>query len=133
MWEVSSIAKVKGSENLVPLNKRTKDEQRKIGKKGGEASGKARRKKKALKETMQMLLELPVYDNKAYNKMSGFGIDISDIDNNTRLMYSLLQKAFMGDVAAIKEVRSIIGEDVNADVMDKLDELIEGIKENADS
>ena len=115
----------------MPLNKRTKEEQRKITQMGGKASGEARRKRKALKETMQMLLELPVYDNKAYNKMSGFGIDISDIDNNTRLMYSLLQRAFAGDVAAIKEVRSIIGEDTDADVMDKLDELIEGIKENA--
>lgn len=32
-------------ENLIPLNERTKEEQRKIQKKGGVASGKARRKK----------------------------------------------------------------------------------------
>lgn len=37
-------------ENLVPQNKRTKEEQREIAKKGGVASGKARRRKRAMKD-----------------------------------------------------------------------------------
>jgi len=50
--------------DLVPLNKRTKDEQKKITQKGGIASGKSRRRKKALwlalKEAVSMRLnELP--------------------------------------------------------------------------
>jgi ribosomal protein L2 len=39
-----------GIKNLIPLNKRTKDEQRAIAKNGGKASGKARLKKKYMKE-----------------------------------------------------------------------------------
>lgn len=101
--------------------------------KGGIKSGEVRRKKKALKETMQMLLDLPVSDTKAYNNMSKFGIEIDEIDNNTRLMYSLLKKAFTGDVSAIKEVRSVIGEDINGEALDKLDELLQGIKDNANN
>lgn len=119
--------------NLIPGNKRSQSEARENGKKGGIKSGEARRKKKALKETMQMLLDLPVHNTKIFNKMSEFGIDLGEIDNNTRLMYSLLQKAFTGDVAAIKEVRSVIGEDINGEAMDKLDELLQGLKDNADN
>ncbi len=118
-------------QNLKPV--RSKSEARERGKKGGIKSGEARRKRKALKETMQMLLDLPVNNTKIFNKMSEFGIDLSEIDNNTRLMYSLLQKAFTGDVAAIKEVRSVIGEDINGEAMDKLDELLQGLKDNANN
>ncbi len=118
-------------QNLKPV--RSKSEARERGKKGGIKSGEARRKRKALKETMQMLLDLPVNNTKAFNKMSEFGIDLGEIDNNTRLMYSLLQKAFTGDVTAIKEVRSVIGEDINGEAIDKLDELLQGLKENANN
>lgn len=37
-------------EDLIPMNKRTKEEQKEIARKGGKASGKSRRKKKAMKE-----------------------------------------------------------------------------------
>lgn len=37
-------------ENLVPQNKRTKEEQREVARKGGIASGKARRRKRAMKD-----------------------------------------------------------------------------------
>lgn len=121
----------KGAENLIPMSKRSKEEARASGSKGGKASGEARRKRKALREQMQTLLELPVTNRNAFNKMSEFGIDIGEIDNNTRLVYCLLQKAFTGDVAAIKEVRSVIGEDQNADAMEKLDEMITTIKGSA--
>lgn len=45
------MAKVKGrTENLIPANKRTKEEARELGRRGGVASGEARRKKKYFKE-----------------------------------------------------------------------------------
>lgn len=50
-----------GTDNLIPLNKRTKDEQREFAKKGGEASGRARRKKANLKRALEAALttEIP--------------------------------------------------------------------------
>lgn len=39
-----------GEENLIPMNQRTKEEARELGRKGGIASGKARNEKKALSE-----------------------------------------------------------------------------------
>ena len=41
---------MKGKENLIPLNKRTKEEQREIAKMGGKKSGEVRREKKKLSE-----------------------------------------------------------------------------------
>ena len=44
-------------ENLVSLADRTTEEKREIGIKGGIASGKARREKKTMRETLEMMLE----------------------------------------------------------------------------
>jgi len=41
---------MKGKENLIPLNKRTKEERREIAKMGGKKSGEVRREKKKLSE-----------------------------------------------------------------------------------
>ena len=42
--------------NLIPMNKRTPSEQREITRKGGIESGKARRRKKTLKDISKMFL-----------------------------------------------------------------------------
>lgn len=45
-----------GVENLKPVQ--SKEEARELGRKGGIASGKARREKKTMRETLEMLLEM---------------------------------------------------------------------------
>ena len=45
--------------NLIPNTERRPEELREMGRKGGIASGKARRKKRDLREMMQMLMEGP--------------------------------------------------------------------------
>ena len=114
--------------NLKPIRALSKEEAKKRGAAGGKASGESRRRRKALREQMRMLLELPVVDNKSFNAMAQFGVELDEIDNNTRLVYCLLKKAFTGDVAAIREVRSVIGEDQNADAIARLDEMIDALK-----
>lgn len=44
-------------QNLIPLNQRTKEEQREITSAGGKASGEARRRRKTLKEELLLMLE----------------------------------------------------------------------------
>ena len=46
----------KGQDNLIPLSERTKTEQREIARRGGIASGKARKEKATMKKTLEMLL-----------------------------------------------------------------------------
>ena len=55
--------------NLIPQSERTKEEQREIARKGDIASGKARRRKKLIKEQLELLLSLPLKDENAKKKL----------------------------------------------------------------
>lgn len=111
--------------NLKPV--RTKREARERGKKGGQKSGEVRREKRLLRDCMTELLDLPVNDTKRRNKLSRMGIDPERIDNRALLTVSLFMRAVeFGDVAAFKEIRDLIGENVSEANNSKLDELIEG-------
>ena len=46
-----------GVNNLIPMNKRTKEEQREIARKGGIASGKVRQEKATFKKTLEGVLD----------------------------------------------------------------------------
>lgn len=82
----------KGHENLVPQNRRTKEEQREISKKGGKASGKARQERKALKDELLALL--------------------SDGDMQAKMCLALIKQAQRGNIKAFEVVRDTIGEKV---------------------
>ena len=58
-------------EDLIPLNKRTIEEQKKIASAGGKASGKARRNKALLKDCINILMEQKVVDPKSGKKITG--------------------------------------------------------------
>lgn len=117
--------------NLVPLNRRTKKEQREIQSKGGKASGEARRAQKTLKEYAEFLLSLPVRDGRKFNKMARAGVPPEGCDNKMLLVFGLMQTAQAGDVSAAKEMRSIIGEDKphDMDALDKLDAIMKALDE----
>lgn len=46
-----------GTSNLIPMNMRTPEERREIGRKGGLAKGENMRRKRNLKETLMLMLE----------------------------------------------------------------------------
>ena len=115
--------------NLIPYSERSENEARENGRKGGIASGESRRKRKLLKDSMNALLELPVSSTKEYNALIKMGIDIEDIDNSQLIVLALFNRAKSGDVAAIKELRNLIGEDSAEDKsVGQLKRLIEGLK-----
>ena len=115
--------------NLIPYSERSENEARENGRKGGIASGESRRKRKLLKDSMNALLELPVSSTKEYNALIKMGIDIEDIDNSQLIVLALFNRAKSGDVAAIKELRNLIGEDSAEDKSaGQLERLIEGLK-----
>lgn len=117
---------VPNEENLKPV--RTKSEARKRGKNGGKASGEARRRRKTLRENMELLLELPVSPPEDYCILAELGVDPADTDNSMLLTAALFQKAKSGDVAAYKEIRDLIGEGGDAGNGD-LSKLIAGLKD----
>lgn len=79
---------------------------------GGKASGEARRAKKTLREYAEFLLELPVSNVKEFNKLTRSGVPVEDCDNKMLVTFALMKAAQSGDIQAIKEIRSLIGEDV---------------------
>lgn len=94
--------------NLIPFNKRTKSEQREYAKKGGQKSGEVRRKRKAMKEQMEMLLALPFKSTKQLNFMKDLGIEENDIDNQMALIVAMYGKALKGDVQAFNIIREVV-------------------------
>ena len=78
--------------NLIPISERSREEVREIGRKGGKASGVARRKKKAMKEQIELLLSLPIKDKNAIKQMEALGIDTDNVDNQMALLISIFKK-----------------------------------------
>ena len=101
--------------NLIPFSERSESEARESGRKGGKISGEVRRRKRNLKAAMKSLLALPVQDINQWNAISEMGVDSADIDNQTAIACALMSKAMAGDVAAFKEIRSLLGEDNDAE------------------
>lgn len=108
-------------QNLRPCEyKLTQEEQ----KRGGIASGKARREKKALKETLELLLQQAVKDGNG--KAVKNPITNEPEDYQTRIVTKLVLKAGKGDIDAIRLVQSMKGEEktnikLNADVKADVD------------
>lgn len=86
-------------ENLKPFNKRTKNEAREIGAKGGQASGEARRRKRDIRAAMEALLE------KEYK-----GIDGKVLSGAEAIALKQMQKALKGDPKAFELVRDSAGQ-----------------------
>ena len=78
--------------NLKPQNKRTKSEQREIARKGGIASGEARRKRKTLREELLALLETNDY--------------------NERISLAMIKEAQLGNTKAFNTIRDASSEDM---------------------
>lgn len=97
-------------ENLVPFNEMTEKEQRKIASKGGKASGEARKKRKLIAAQLELLLSLPLKDEKAKTKLEKLGIDTDNIDNQMAMVISMWNKAIKGDVQAFNSIRDTVGE-----------------------
>ena len=97
--------------NLVPINERTKSEQREIASAGGKASGKARRRKKSMKQKMQLLLSLPAADNDQA-ELSVMGVDPGDMDNEMVLVKALFLAAAEGDTKAFDRIQDVLGRTV---------------------
>lgn len=102
--------------NLIPLTELTEEERRAMASKAGKASVVARRRKKSMKDAMNLLLSLPVDEsNKA--KMERLGIDPSAADNQMLMLISAFQQAVKGNVRAMEFIKDLTG----ASAMTELD------------
>lgn len=145
-----------GHENLIPLNKRTKDEQRKIQSQGGRASGESRRRKADFRKTLNMLLTAEIDHPDWTPFLNSIGVD-STLE--AAVNAAMVKEALMGNVKAyeaiakysgqsdkpdedirnrdadteLKQARkqAVTGETETDEALQKLDEILKGMYENA--
>lgn len=106
------------NENLIPLNKRAKSEQREIQQKGGVANGEARREKKKVAELVKTYMAMPSASGKEGKTMMDDFIE-SALKNSTGV-------ATLDDVIKLQR---IIGEDVTKIQVETDDTAIQVAKE----
>ena len=97
--------------DLIPMNERTEEEQKKIASKGGKASGEARRRKRTLQSAAQLILSLKVTDPETIEELKKQGIDVPEgMTLREAMMAVQIAKAQKGDLQAAKFVRDTVGE-----------------------
>lgn len=97
-----------GTNNLIPP--RSKDEARTRGKNGGIASGKARREKKALRETMQKLLTMKLKDKKLLEELEALGFTEKGITMQDAISAAMIKQAVKGNVKAYNAIKDTLAE-----------------------
>lgn len=111
-----------GTKNLIPLNQRTKEEQKEIVVKGGIASGEARREKATMKKMLEMCLEMKNQKGQTYRELATLGLIKGAMKGNA-YNYETIMKT-LGEYEAMQESKAL-------QEMNKVEELLTKIKEEA--
>ena len=102
-----------GEENLIPMSERSKEEVREIARRGGIKSGETRRRKKTMKENLELLLTMSVGKGEKADIEKGENIKDYAKENVTveqAMLIAQIQKALKGDAQAFEMIRDLIGE-----------------------
>ena len=105
-------------QNLIPTNKRTKSEQREIAKKGGVASGKARRKKADFQKALKLVLSSEVPNEQLAVALEKLGYEKT---NEMAIALNTVQKAVKGDLRAVELIERSTAM-MNKDTLDKAEQ-----------
>ena len=93
--------------------KMTPEQRAECGRKGGIAKREAVRRRKEMRETLSILLDMPMKKGKVYSaeEIKCFAdLNGKNITIDQAMMVKLIQKALKGDINAIAMVRDTIGE-----------------------
>ena len=83
--------------DLIPLNQRTKDEQKEICRRGGKRSGEVRRQQKAMKEIFETIKDAKVKDPDLQEKLKRAGLSGKDMTYGAMLAVSAFDSAIGGN------------------------------------
>lgn len=146
-----------GYENIRDANeKRTPEERRELAKKAGKASGKARRRKADFRKTLNLLLTAEIDNEEWKPVLESLGVECT---LESALLMAQIKAALDGDTQAAKFVaqysgqsnraeedlenkkaetelikarkESITGENENNDALDRLDQILKEVRDNA--
>lgn len=111
-----------GTKNLIPLNQRTKEEQKEIATMGGKASGEARKEKATMRKMLEMCLNMTNKEGMTYQQLATMG---------------LIKGAMYGKAENYKLMLELLGElnsaeqDRQNEELSKVEELLTKLKEEA--
>ena len=99
--------------NLRPFDKMSEREQKEIARKGGTASGRARRENKVMRDTLEMILGLSLKKGEKANvesvqslaELKGKNISVQEA-----IAIAMAQRAMKGDVSAVAFIRDTTGQ-----------------------
>lgn len=146
-----------GYENIRDANsKRTPEERRELAKKAGQASGKARRRKANFQKALNLLLTAEIDNEEWKPVLESLGVECT---LESALLMAQIKAALDGDTQAAKFVaqysgqsnraeedlenkkaetelikarkESITGENENNDALDRLDQILKEVRDNA--
>jgi len=119
----------KGHDNLIPLSERTKEEQREIQRKGGIASGKARRKKANIRKSVQAILEIELEEGVQKETLVEYGIKPTMAN---LIAFRVAQRAAStGDYKAQESMYKILEEGKSGATAEKI-VIVDDIREKDD-
>lgn len=113
-------------QNLIPNDQRTPTERRENARKAGQASGRARRNKKMIRDCLEILLEKKMKDQ-----------DGAVMTGAEAIALTAFQRALNGDMKAMEFVRDTSGQkpadkvivaDVDQSVIDEVEAMVNGTK-----
>lgn len=105
------MAKNYNAENLRSFADIDEKEHKKISAKGGANSQKTRKRRKMLKEQLEILLSMPLNDEEIKEQIKDLGIISDDeMNNQMAIVIALYVKALNGDTKAFEIIRDTVGE-----------------------
>ena len=125
-------------ENLIPNSARSPEELRENGRKGGVASGKARQKKRLMKDLVIEMLNSKIWSDELKAKILNVFPEMEDekMQVQTAMIASQIQKAMKGDTKAFELLRDTSGQKpVEQQVIgfDESNQLIIDLDDNDDN
>lgn len=116
------------NKNLIPTNKRSKEEARELGAKGGKKSGEVRKQKSELKKIFIQYAKMRPTDKEA-KQLQDVGFEENDLTNMTFFAVSLLKNAEKGKSKALELAYEMLNDNNKKELeVLKLQEEIEKLK-----
>ena len=103
---------MRGHENLIPMDKRSKDEAREIGRRGGRASGASRRRKADFRKTLNLLLTTEIDSEEWTPLLHALGLE-STLE--VALNMAMIKEGLTGNVKAYEAIARYSGQSDRTD------------------
>lgn len=116
-------------ENLIPMNKRTPEEVKRIASMGGKAVQKKKREKKLFKEAVKILFSGRVKDKELQECLKELGYKSDDFNNQAKFIMSMYNYALNGNMQAAKILVDSLDEDNQVYQTDEDDSVFEMLVE----